>query len=299
MKQCFIPSLTGMDPLSPLDRDWISLPCRLGSLSLPDPRKSSFFLYTSSLHLCTPLIKNLHQQSDTFSYEDQLQQIDLRKQNSIEQEKLWQDWANIVFERLSLDRQRLMELTCEKGASSWLTAIPLEDHGFALNGSTFRDVLCLRFGWPLPQSPSTCMCGKSFIVEHALNRPMGDLQTHHHNEIRDLTFGMLKELCHNVSVEPSLQPLRGEHFENRSTRTDEGDKLDIAADSFWESGRRTFFDIRVFNPIAATKGKLSLLSCYSRSSVKNLANSMREFVRWSLVHSPFWCSLHWGIWVNI
>ena len=33
---------------------------------------------------------------------------------------------------VSLDRQRLMELAHEKGASSWLTAIPLKDHGSAL-----------------------------------------------------------------------------------------------------------------------------------------------------------------------
>ena len=157
-----------------------------------------------------------------------------------------------------------MELAHEKGASSWLTAIPLEDHGFGLNGSTFQDALCLRFGWSLPRLPSTCICGKSFIVEHALNRPMGGLQTHRHNEIRDLTTDMLKEVCHNVSVEPSLQPLRGEHFENRSTSTDEGARLDIAADGFWGSGHRTFFDVRVFNPIAATYRKLTLSSCYSR-----------------------------------
>ena len=36
-----------------------------------------------------------------------------------------------------------MEVSQEKGASTWLTALPINDHGFALHKSAFRDALSL------------------------------------------------------------------------------------------------------------------------------------------------------------
>ena len=107
-------------------------------------------------------------------------------------------------------------------------------------------------------------------VEHALNCPMGGLQTRRHN---DLTADMLKEVCPSVSIEPSLLPLRGEKFESRSTCTDIGARLDIAADNFWEAGRHTFFDVCIFNPLAATYQKKSLKS---PMSMRKCGNLMKE-----------------------
>lgn len=260
----FIPSIIGSDPPSPLDRDWISLPIRFGGLGLFDPRKIAPLQYESSVRLCSPLVECLLQQSDTFSYDDQLQQYEMKKCNIKEREKFWECHTARVTEVLPPDRRRLMELAREKGASAWLSVLPLADHGFALNKSTFRDAVFFRFGWTLPLLPSTCVCGHSFSVEHALNCPMGGLQTQRHNEIRDLTADMLKDVCHNVVIEPTLQPVHGVHFDSQSTCTDDGARLDIAADGFWEAGRRSFFDVRIFNPIASSYQRQSLSSCYTR-----------------------------------
>ena len=43
--------------------------------------------------------------------------------------------------------QHSMSLAQEKGASSWLTALPVEEFGFALHKGAFRDALALRYGW--------------------------------------------------------------------------------------------------------------------------------------------------------
>jgi len=43
-----------------------------------------------------------------------------------------------------------------KGASSWLTALPLQEHGFALHKSAFLDALALRYGWLPLRAPSLC-----------------------------------------------------------------------------------------------------------------------------------------------
>ena len=50
-----------------------------------------------------------------------------------------------------------------------------------------------------------------------------------HNEIRDTTT---KLLCHNVAIEPSLQPLSGEIFAHRSTIVGDEARLDIKASGF-------------------------------------------------------------------
>ena len=50
--------------------------------------------------------------------------------------------------------------------SSWLTTLPIPGHGFALSKGEFHDALCLQFGWQPVNLPQTCVCGKSFSVEH-------------------------------------------------------------------------------------------------------------------------------------
>ena len=72
-----------------------------------------------------------------------------------------------VFETLPNSLKKAKELTSEKGASSWLTALPITDHGFCLHKGAFRDALCLRYNWSPPLLPSSCVCGSSF-VDHAL-----------------------------------------------------------------------------------------------------------------------------------
>ena len=104
-----------------------------------------------------------------------------------------------------------MELT-QEGVSCWMTALPIEHFGFHLHKRDFRDALALRYRWLPSQAPTHCACGKSFTVEHALSCPNGGFPSIRHNEVRDLTATLLMEVCHNVSIEPDLQPLTGEQL---------------------------------------------------------------------------------------
>ena len=84
-----------------------------------------------------------------------------------------------------------------------------------------------------------------------------------HNEIRDFTAHLLSEVCHNVAIEPHLQPLQGEALHNQSSNRQSGAHLDIAADGFWGSRHeRAFFDVRVFNPYAPSNRNSQLTTCY-------------------------------------
>jgi len=69
------------------------------------------------------------------------------------------------------------------------------------------------------------VCGKQFSVEHAFSCPCGGLPTICHNELQDITAGLLTELCHGVEVEPSLQPLSGKSFQLRLANTEDGARL--------------------------------------------------------------------------
>ena len=55
-----------------------------------------------------------------------------------------------IDESLSPDLLQAVQQTRDKGSSSWLNAIPIEEHGLALNKQEFRDSLCLRHNLPLP-----------------------------------------------------------------------------------------------------------------------------------------------------
>ena len=98
-----------------------------------------------------------------------------------------------------------MDLSQEKGASTWLSVLPLEEYKGA-----FRDALALRYGWSPANAPLNCACDTHFSVEHVLSCPKGGYPSIRHNEIRDLTATLLSEVCHNVSTEPHLQPMTGE-----------------------------------------------------------------------------------------
>lgn len=118
--------------------------------------------------------------------------------------------ASALYSRLPAKLQYAVELASEKGASTWLTARPLAEHGFAISKLSFRDGLCLRYGWPIDHLPSHCVCGREFSPEHALSCPTGGLPTVRHNELRDLLGSLLSEVCPDVALEPVLQPLSGE-----------------------------------------------------------------------------------------
>ena len=83
-----------------------------------------------------------------------------------------------------------------------------------------------------------------------------------HNDVRDLTAKLLTEVCSNVSIEPSLQPLTGEILNHRTSNTEEGERLDICAQGIWGDRHQcAFIDVRIFT-LAPSKCRSSLASTY-------------------------------------
>ena len=67
--------------------------------------------------------------------------------------------------------------------------------------------------------------------------------------MRDLFVTLLKDVCHDVEVEPHLETLTGEVLSSSANSSDEA-RLDFSARGFWQKGQKAFFDVRVFNPFA-------------------------------------------------
>jgi hypothetical protein len=160
--------------------------------------------------------------------------------------------------KMTPEKARLLEASLEKGASSWLSCIPIVEHGFSLNKQEFCDSLRLRYGWPLDRLPTTCPCGNDFSVTHAMSCKLGGFIHARHNEVRDLTANLLKEVCIDVSTEPVLQPINTHHFKYRSANKADDARLDVSAQGFWQRGQRVFADVRVFYPSAPRQLSTSL-----------------------------------------
>ena len=221
------------------------------------------------LPLGLPLLVHLIiQQSHAYSVEVLSSQIEARRTILDTHHQSIINSRDALLPVLSPSLHRSIMLSSEKGSSSWVAALPLSDHGFCLQKGAFRDALCLRYGWRPPLLPSNCVCGKLFSVEHALCCPCGGLPIVRHNELRDITAGLLTELCHSVEVEPSLQPLSGESFQYRSANVEDGARLDVVANGFWERGQKAYFDVKVFNPFAPTHCSVSLPQCYRRAELE-------------------------------
>ena len=91
----------------------------------------------------------------------------------------------------------------------------------------------------------------------------GGFPTIRHNELRDFTAEKLSEVCHNVCIEPHLQPLTGEKFNFATTNVTDGARADVSAQGFWgDRYQRAFFDVKVFNPNSSSYRNLQLTTAY-------------------------------------
>ena len=86
-----------------------------------------------------------------------------------------------------------------------------------------------------------------------------------HDEIRDLTASLLDEVCHDVEIEPRLQPLSGEQLNQASGISNPDARLNIKARGLRGGAFEcAFFDVRIFNPRAHSNLAPSTAATYRR-----------------------------------
>jgi hypothetical protein len=162
---------------------------------------------------------------------------------------------------MSKEQVRCNDVAQMKGASAWLTALPISEEQFVLSKREFFDSLALRYQWRLKRLPQSCVCGKAFSMEHAMTCGRGGFIIRRHDRIRDLLAKVMNEVLLGVRVEPPLQPLDGEEL-TRGSNLEDGARVDIVARDFWQMHEMAFFDIKVFNPLAKSYMNQSLESAF-------------------------------------
>ena len=86
-----------------------------------------------------------------------------------------------IDSNLSPDLLRLVNQSRDRGASSWLNAMPLADQDRAMNEQEFRHSLRLRYNLPLVDLPSLCVSGEKFTEGHALSCKKRDFVAQRHD----------------------------------------------------------------------------------------------------------------------
>lgn len=256
-----IPAIIGKSNINDIERKLLALPARLGGLGIDILPEIADQLHVTSRAISQPLkdaIRNGKGNEDLIDAEQDKARKSVKEKSRSQQKRM----AAEICDQLPSTMKKAVELAQEKGASVWLTVMPIEEHGFALHKGAFRDAMALRYGWRPQGMPSTCICGKQNDVSHALSCARGGYVIMRHNEIRDATATLLREVTSSVEVEPTLQPITGERMNHQSAKMDDNCRLDVKCRGFWSGSQDAFFDVRVFNPLASSHQSASIQAIY-------------------------------------
>ena len=244
----FIPALTDGHICTPNERELLALPVNLGGLGIPIFENKCDEEYRISRDNSAQLIHNIKQQITAYKF-DNKRALETRRETSKKREAANNATLEQLRSSMNNEQLRANDLSQMKGASSWLTCLPLKSEDFVLNKREFSDALSLRYRWSMKRLPSVCPCGSSYTVDHALNCHKGGFINQRHDRVRNLFAKTMADVLHDVKVEPMLTPITGEQLSGGSITTDEA-RVDVSARSFWQDGQRAFFDVRVINPFA-------------------------------------------------
>ena len=259
IRTTLIPALIGRS-VSDVERKILALPVRYGGLALVDPVSCSDREYSSSKFICQPLISLITAQQDDLNLLDETEMK--RRKNLLKKEKedrYKQESAELAT-LLGGTQKRAFELSQEKGASNWLSCLPLKSLGYCLNKQEFIDAIALRYGWPVRNVPKFCSCGKPSDIDHLLLCPLGGYTHLRHNSIRDTFAKLLSMFCKDVQTEPALLPTTATLA--TGTVTGEAARLDVSARGIFSPLEKTFLDIRVTHPNAPYQRNKSIATIY-------------------------------------
>ncbi len=135
----------GQPPQSDEMRDLLALPARLGGIAISNPTAVAEAEFSASTKVAGPLKKTILQQS--FKYATEVAEAQVKARNEVRRS----NHEHCIYtmdtlkQSLSTTLKRTMDLAQEKGASNWLTSLPIQEFGFALHKGAFQDALSLRY----------------------------------------------------------------------------------------------------------------------------------------------------------
>jgi hypothetical protein len=132
-------------------RDVVALPAKFGGLSIFDPTRIADNEYEYSTIATEPLVKLILEQAPVFELSSTTDLYGLLKaakaivsSNKTERSKAQQ---STIMEDPEI--RSILKHQIDKGASLWLTTLPIANLGFVMNKTEFMDALCLRYNLKL------------------------------------------------------------------------------------------------------------------------------------------------------
>ena len=162
-----IPAICGIT-VSDIEKRMIGLSYRYRGLGIQNPAITADREFLSSCQVTAGLTNLIYEYDMDITKLDneacKKAKADLReeKDNILKQE------LDEIISQLEDNKKRSLMAAQEKGASSWLAALPIKRLGYALNKQEFREAICLRYGWQVTNTPKFCACGSINTIDHVL-----------------------------------------------------------------------------------------------------------------------------------
>ena len=262
IKETFLPVILGKMFIPDYLRNIFSLPARMGGLGITNICETADLEYKHSIMATKNLVNAIYHQRNTYSPdEDYRRQIAANIRSS--RDEFYKQTKEKLVSELSPTVCRQLDLLSEKGASCWLTSLPLKEYGFLLNKLEFQDALALRYNLVLStlNRHKQCICGQPNTADRCLICKLGGYVSLRHDSLKNTTAELLKQVCKDVEDEPGLINVTTEQLP-KGTTTEDGAKLDISARGFWTPLDRAFTDVRVLHPQAPSNRNKNLYQMY-------------------------------------
>ena len=256
IQESFIPAILdrsfGTDQTS---RKLFALPVKEGGLGIYDLSLMSDLEYEYSCKVTLDLTEAIYNQHPDF-FDDQEKLVEIKTEIRKSRMDFFKERKEEVTKDLNETQKLQLDLTSEKGASSWLSSLPLKSFGFCLNKQEFNDALALRYNFGIKDAARKCVCGSDNSINHSLICKRGGYVSLRHNSLRDVLAELLETAgCKDVTTEPLLIPVNGRELPAGANKAD-GARLDVSARSIWNPLERAFLDVRVFHAQAPSNKAL-------------------------------------------
>ena len=129
---------------------------------------------------------------DTEYHEDSQRLKDIKDQITKTRKQFFISKRDELVSELSSGQKLQLDLAAEKGASSWLTTLPVKEFGYVLNKQEFNDALALRYNMNMKDAPRRCFCGEANTVNHLLICKKGGYVHLRHDSLRDVFAELMR-----------------------------------------------------------------------------------------------------------
>ena len=119
----------GQPSFSATEHNLFALPACLGGLGVVDPSQYSIFQFSASVAIAAPLVQSILWQSSAPLADVLCDQLEAKQHVVDRHHKSITDSYDSLLPLLSSSLYRSVLLSGESGSSSWLTALPLSEHG--------------------------------------------------------------------------------------------------------------------------------------------------------------------------